>query len=190
MERLFQVLSAMHPLSDNFKEALKKNMTMLSLPKHHMLLEAPKVSEHAYFLDNGFVMSYSFVNGKKQVEHFWQRGQIIVSAKSFFERIPSVEFIQLMQQSDVLYISHESVLKLFASHEEANFIYRVVMNQYYELGRERIRDLQHMNAVQRYNKLINSFPHIEQVIPSEYVASYLGMVPQSLSRVKREIGRT
>jgi CRP/FNR family transcriptional regulator, anaerobic regulatory protein len=46
-----------------------------------------------------------------------------------------------------------------------------------------------LNAVARYKKLIRSYASIEQIIPSEYVASYLGMVPQSLSRVKRKLNR-
>jgi len=189
LEKLFQLLSVMHPLSDPFKQALEKHLTYLSLPKGHFLLEAPKVSEYAYFLERGFAMSYTFVNGKKRIGHFWKEGQVILSSRSFFERTTSHEFIQLMQQSDVFCISYESVLKLFAEHVEANFLYRTIMTQYYELVREQLHDLQLLNGVQRYTKLIQTFPRIEQIIPSEYVASYLGMVPQSLSRVKRKLGR-
>jgi CRP/FNR family transcriptional regulator, anaerobic regulatory protein len=188
LERLLQVSSAMHPLSDPFKEALDKHMTHLSLPKNHLLLEAPRISDHAYFLDKGFAMSYTFFDGKKHVGRFWKEGQIILSAKSFFERKPSDEFIQLMQKSDVICISHDSVLELLANHKEANILYRIIMNKYYELMRERIHDLQHLNSVQRYRKLRRTFPDIEQLIPSEYLASYLGIVPQTLSRVKRKAG--
>lgn len=188
LERLYQTLSALHPLSVPFKEALAGHLTHLSLPRNHLLLEAPKVSDHAYFLDTGFAMSYTYVDGRKHIAHFWKEGDIILSAKSFFERKPTDEFIQLMARSDVLCISHESVLELFALHLEANFLHRIIMNDYYELMRERLHDLQYMNAVQRYEKVRRSFPNIEQLIPSEYVASYLGMVPQTLSRVKRKSG--
>lgn len=187
LERLVQTLSAMHPLSDPFKQALASYMTHLSLPRNHLLLEAPKVSDHAYFLSKGFAMSYTFFDGNKHIGRFWKEGQIVVSARSFFERRPSDEFIQLMQQSDVVCISHERLLELFAHHEEANFLHRVIMNDYYELMRERLHDLQYLNAVERYRKVTRSFPNIEQMVPSEYVASYLGMVPQTLSRVKRKL---
>ena len=119
MTRLFQALSAIHSLTEDFKIALEKETTHLSLPKCYMLLEAPKIAEHAYFINSGFAMSYTFIKGKKQVESLWTPGEIIVSARSFFERIPSVEYIQLMEQSDVLHISYASVLRLFDSFEEA-----------------------------------------------------------------------
>jgi len=180
----------MHPLSTEFKNALQNNLTLLSLPKHHLLLEAPKISDHAYFLQKGFVMSYRFNDGKKQIENFWKDGDIIFSPTSFFERTPSKEFIHLLQASEVLCISYEGLMNLFAHHEEANSIYRKVMNQYYELARERSFDLQHLNAVERYRKVMTKFPQIEAIVPSEHVASYLGMERQSLSRVKRKIGRS
>ncbi|MDZ7650264.1 MAG: hypothetical protein U5K54_25760 [Cytophagales bacterium] len=68
---------------------MEKVITPLSLPSYFMLLEARKVAECAYFLDEGFAMSYTFVKGKKQVEWLWRSGQIMMSAKSFFEQLPS-----------------------------------------------------------------------------------------------------
>jgi len=187
MNRLFQVLSAIHPLSEDFKSALAREITHLSLPNYYLLLEAPKIAEHAYFLANGFAITYTFINGKKQIEYLWTVGQIVVSARSFFEQVPSKEFIQLVKQSEVLYISYASTIRLLETFPEANFIYRVIMNQYLENSRERIRDLQHLNAVERYQKLSTSFPHIEQIISQEYIASYLGIAPQSLSRLKKNL---
>ena len=87
-EKLFSVLSSIHPVSTNFRQAVEKVITPLSLPNYFMLLEATKVAECAYFLDEGFAMSYTFVKGKKQVEWFWRTGEIMVSARSFFEQVP------------------------------------------------------------------------------------------------------
>jgi len=188
LERLFEVLSGMQPLSESFKVALEKEMVRLSLPKDYFLLEAPKVSEHAYFIEEGFALSYTFVRGKKQIEQFFSSGQIVVSPRSFFERLPSDEFIQLMEQSEVLHIRHDSAIQLLQSFPEANAIYRVVMNQYLEQFKIRMHDMQHLNALERFGKLRESFPRIEQVIPQEYLASYLGIAPQSLSRLKKKLG--
>jgi CRP-like cAMP-binding protein len=184
-EKLFTVLSAIHPLTDEFKIAIEKELTLVSFPKQYLLLEAPKIAAHAYFLNDGFAMCYTFVDGEKQIEGFWKTSEIIVSARSFFEQVPAMEFIELLVPSEVLCISYQSVMRLFDSYPEANFIYRVVMNQYYEQSRQVIRDLQHLNAVERYEKLLTTFPNIEQIISQEQIASYLGITPQSLSRIKR-----
>lgn len=184
-EKLFSVLSSIHPISSEFRSAVEKVITPLSLPSYFMLLEARKVAECAYFLDEGFAMSYTFVKGKKQVEWLWRSGQIMMSAKSFFEQLPSQEFIQLRNHSELFCVTHASVLHLFEKFPEAHFIYRVIMNQYYEHSRERTRDLQHLTALERYEKLTLHFPHVEQYVTQENLASYLGIAPQSFSRIKR-----
>lgn len=189
-QKLFDFFSSIHPVTETFKSACEKELTPLSLPRDYILLEAPKISEHSYFLDTGFAMSYTFIKGKKQIESFWPEGQMIISPKSFFEQVPSHEFIQLMQQSDVLCISYAGVLRLFKHFPEAQYIYRVIMNQRYETCRERGRDMQDLIARDRYKKVRMTFPHIEQIIPQEYIASYLGITPQSLSRIKRNKRRT
>lgn len=188
LERLFQKLSSMHPLSDKFKKALRKHLTHLSLPKNYLLLEAPKISDHAYFLDTGSAMCYTFVDGNRKVRQFWKEGDIVISGKSFFQRVPSDEFIQLLEPAEVLCIRHESVMEFLMNYEDANYLSRSIIMHYYDLAVERFDDLQHLNARERYKKLRNTFPNIEQLVPSEYIASYLGMVPHTLSRVKRKNG--
>jgi CRP-like cAMP-binding protein len=185
LERLFQVLSQMYPVPEDLKRAIAKEIITMSLPKNHLLHEAPKIAEHAYFLEAGFAMSYSFVDGQRNVEGFWRSGQIILFPSSFFKQEPSLEYIQLMEKSDVLCISYPSVLKLFEQFPAAHFIYHKVMHLYYDQSRERIHDLRWLSAAKRFEKLVRSFPEIEQAVPQECIASYLGIAPQSLSRIKR-----
>ncbi|MBS1682211.1 MAG: Crp/Fnr family transcriptional regulator [Bacteroidetes bacterium] len=185
-DRLFQVLSSMHPISEKFRDAIQKELVPLSLPRNHLLLEAPNISEHAYFINSGCAMSFTYSNGEKCIEEFWQARQIVVSAKSFFERAPSLEFIQLIERSEVFCIGHASVMRLLDEFPEANFIQRVVMNQYYEFSKQKIRDMNYLTAEHRHEKFLRSFPGIEQIVSQEYIASYLGITPQSLSRIKRK----
>jgi len=187
MDKLIELLSSIEPLSERFKRALRKEMVMLPLPKNYMLVEAAKVADHAFFLNSGFAMSFRFINGKKHIEEFYKNSRIILSPKSFFERSPSSESIQLLEQSEVLHITYASVIALLTQYPEADIIYRATMNLYYEESRERIHDLQHLSAVERYEKLNIMHPNIEQLVPQEYIASYLGIAPQSLSRIKKDL---
>lgn len=183
-EKLFLVLSSIHRVSRDFREAIEKKITALSLPANHMLLEATRISECAYFLEEGFAMAYTFIDGKKQVEWFWNSGQILISTRSFFEQVPSQEFIQLRTACKLFCITHPAVLELFHTHDEAHFIYRVIMNQYYEQSRDRIRDLQNLTAHDRYEKLIGTIPRVEQYVSQEDIASYIGIAPATFSRLK------
>lgn len=186
---LFEVLSALYPLSDRFKRALENEITVLSLPKNYLLLEAPAVAPYVHFLNDGFAMSYTFVKGEKKVSGFWGDSQIVVSLKSFFEQTPSTEFIQLMVQSEVFFISRPSLLMLLDNFPEGNCLCRKIMHIYYEQCRSRLHDIQWLTATERYLKLRHHFPGIEQVISQEDIASYLSIVPQSLSRIKKRLSK-
>ena len=185
-EKPFCAFGSVDPMSAEFRKAIERAVTPLSLPRNHMLLEATKVAECVYFLEQGFATTYTFVKGVKCIEWFWGPGQVLMSARSFFEQRPSQEFIQLRTESELLCITHAGVLDLFDKYPEAHSVYRMIMNQYYEFSRERIRDLQSLKAAQRYEKLIRTFAGIEQYVTQEEIASYLGIAPQSFSRMKRQ----
>jgi CRP/FNR family transcriptional regulator, anaerobic regulatory protein len=184
-ERLFQVLSSIHPLSEEFKHAIECEVEYKSLPKNYILLETSQVSGFVYFLIHGFAVSYTFRGPKKFIEWIWKSDQIILSPKSFFERLPATESIQVIVQSEVLFFRHESVMRLLSEYPEAHFIYRVVMNDYYELSRERIREVQRLSGNKRLQNLLENYDGIANALPQEQIASYLGVTPQSLSRIKR-----
>lgn len=186
LERLFSLLAGIHPLSDDFKAAIARELTVLSLPKRHFLLEAPRVCEHAWFLDSGFAMSYSYADQAVHVENFWAAGEIVLSVKSFFDQVPATEFVQLMTPADVIFVSYAGVQRLFRDYREAHFIYETVVNRYYERSRERAHDMRYLGAMERYEKLLARHPLIEQTVPLEYIAAYLGIVPQSLSRLRKK----
>jgi|SRR5690606_25203598 CRP-like cAMP-binding protein len=185
--RLFAFLSEIHPISDAFRSAIERELTLMSLPKNHMLLEAPRVSDYAWYLDSGFAMSYTYTDQGIRVDNFWRSGQIILSVKSFFEQIPSTENIRIMVPAEVVFISYKSVQRLFQQFGEAHFIYESVLNRYYEESRERANDIINLDAKARYHKLLATFPRIEQMVSQEHIASYLGIAPQSLSRLKRQM---
>jgi len=185
---LVQYLSAIHPLSDDFVLALKKELIQLTFPKYHHLLEALRISDYAYFLNSGFAMAYTFHEGNKVTETFWKPRQVVMSTMSFFEQIPSMESIQLMEKSEVLCISYAGVHRLFSKYPEALHLFRIIMNRHYEESRTRIHEIKRLSASKRFEKLLVVYPGIEQCIPQDCIASYLGITPQSLSRLKRHDG--
>jgi CRP-like cAMP-binding protein len=185
LQKLFKFLDMKQQLSDALRSALERELTVLSLPKNYMLLEVPKISDFAYFINEGSVMSFTFKEGKKQVEWMWTSEQVVISPKSFFNRVRSTEYLQLIEASEVVAISYQSVMRIFLEHPEAHALYRMVMSDYYDLCRQRIRDFQQFSGADRYKILIASFKNIEQVLSQELISSYLGITPQSLSRIKR-----
>ncbi|HRE65783.1 MAG TPA: Crp/Fnr family transcriptional regulator [Cyclobacteriaceae bacterium] len=185
-EQLFGILSDQLVLTDSFKTALQQEVTFLSLPKNHFLIEAPRPSDHIYLLQEGFAKGFVFEEGEKKVHSFWGAGDIIVNPHGCFEKVPSVEFVQLTEKSMVWCIGQTSLKVLMDSFKEARSLYRIVIGRYYVQSQSRLFDVQHRSAWQRYQKLIQQYPVIEQKVSQEYIASFLSITPQSLSRMKRE----
>lgn len=186
MDKLLHKLSQMNILSDDFVQSLKERMVRTSLARNHVLVEASQISQNAYYLSNGFAMSFRYLKRKKFIEDIYQGGSLMVATKSFFERTPSKSVIQLLEDSDVYLISYESVQWLCDHFPEARSIYLTILSVYIEEGRERIRDLQLLNGRERYAKLIAAYPRIHSLLSLEQIATYLGIAPQTLSRIRRE----
>ncbi len=183
-QRLLQYLTNKYPLGNDFRSALLKCATQLTLPKNHYLLEAPRVADHMFFLEKGFALSYTYFDGTKQVDKFWTTGDLIISVKSFFQQQPSLEYIRLMTESDVVFISHTDAQRLFDEFREGRYLYSAIMNRYYESEYQRVSSFRHHTAWERYHALKAAFPGIEQLVSQEHIASYIGVTPQSLSRMK------
>lgn len=186
IEKLFAVLPLSDPPSESFKASLQQEAIYLSLPKNHFLVEAPRPTDHVYLLEDGFAIGLVFEEGQKKIHSFWGAGDVVLTPQGCFERAHPVEFVQLTEGSNVWCLHHTAVENLFELFKEARALYRLVLGRYYALTQSRLFDLQHRDTWQRYEKLLHQFPHLEQRISQEYIASYLGITPQSLSRMKRE----
>lgn len=182
---LLSFLSSIHPLSEKFIQSLEKELAPIWLPRNHVLIQVPQVAEFVYFINSGFAMAYSYQDRKKVVENFWRQGQVMTAVSSFCEQVPSAETIQLMQDSELMCLSHAGLHRLFRMHVEAHYLYQKILNRHFAQCRARIRDIQRLSAFKRLGILVRLYPNIEQIVSQESIASYLGITPQSLSRLKR-----
>lgn len=186
-DEFLSLFESIHPLSEDFKGSIKNELTPISYPKNYTLFEAPKVADYIYFLLEGFAISYTFVEKVKVVNRFWESGQLILPTTSFLEQKPSIEFIYLTLPSEVLHLSYHSLEKLCNSFPESHLIYQALLRQEHRFYSHRTHDLLQLNAQERYQKLLADHPGIEQRMAQEHIASYLGITPQSLSRIKKSI---
>jgi len=186
INNLLAHLESFHPLSDEFKKFLTENAIPLSFPKRHILLDVLKVASHVYFLNEGFAMSYTLSADGKITENFWKPGQIVVAFESFFEQKPSMEVIQLLKPSQLLAISHETTEQLLARFPEARSLSRTMMYWHYAHVRRRLQSMKSSDHAEQYNKLLRIFPDLELIVSQRAIATYLGIAPQSLARIRRK----
>lgn len=185
-DRLFQLLASIHPLPGDFKKALAKELQFVRFPKGHYLNQALSISQHAYFLEMGFAVTYHYHENRKIVTSFWKPGEIIISPKSFFEQSISNENIQLTIDGALHGITYSSVVKLFETFQVANALAHKIISRCHAKSESRIIDLHSLSAWDRYRKLIKEYPGIELHVSQDLIASFLNITPQSLSRLKHD----
>ncbi len=187
MNELIALLETIHPLTDALKKHLQEHLIPLVFPSRHILLEAPRVASHIYYLEEGFAMSYTYSDDGKITESFFKPGQLVLSFESFVNQKPSFEFIQLLKPSKVICISYETMLEVLTNYPESNEIYRSLMNEHYVKLQKQIRAMKRADHKSEYLKLRDLYPDIEKIVTQRAIASYLGITPQALARIKRNM---
>jgi CRP-like cAMP-binding protein len=157
----------------------------MAVPKNYFLLQTPSIANEVHFLLSGFAVSYVTTGQQKITKAFWKPGQFIVSFKSFFSQTPTQEVMQIVEKSEMLTITFSGLNRIVTGFPEAQILYQKMMYKHCLLSMRRVNEFQVLHAKARFEKLIRQYPRLEKHVTQESIASYLGITPQSLSRLKR-----
>ena len=161
----------------------------ISVPARSVLLEEGKVSRYAYFIIEGAVRVWFNNKGKDTTFQFFFEGEGVSSIESFRTGQPSMCTIETITAARLYKISKENLELVIDSTPELRPKMEEIMFQrllrYASMFISQIRD----TPQERYEALIRDQPHILQRVPLQYIASYLGITPVSLSRIRNKLHR-
>jgi CRP-like cAMP-binding protein len=140
-----------------------------------------------YFLESGALRGYYTVEEKEITHWFSFEEDFVTSFHSFITGQPSVENIQLLEGSILWAISKESLTQLLNQHREIERLLRIAYEKYYIRLEERFVNAQFKTAAERYQTLLQQRPNIIERVSLGYIASYLGISQETLSRVRSRI---
>ncbi|MEZ2441012.1 Crp/Fnr family transcriptional regulator [Chitinophaga sp. RCC_12] len=161
----------------------------ISVPAKSVLLEEGKISRYAYFIIEGAVRVWFNNKGKDTTFQFFFEGEGVSSIESFRTGQPSMCTIETITAARLYKISKENMdlvidsMPGFRSKMEEITFQRLL--RYAKMFISQIRD----TPQERYEALIREQPHILQRVPLQYIASYLGITPVSLSRIRNKLQR-
>jgi CRP-like cAMP-binding protein len=167
-------------LSPYFKESVVK--------KNDFLLREGEVCRHNYFVVSGCLRLYSVnTEGIENTRYLAFEGKFGSSFTSLITGKPSIEYIQSLEKSTVLSINKEDFFYLVENEPAVNKIYRHILESAYVTTQRRIYDLQGADSVSRLKWLLEQQPNIFKRLSGRIIASYLGVTPYTLSRLKRTL---
>ncbi|MEM9078500.1 MAG: Crp/Fnr family transcriptional regulator [Bacteroidota bacterium] len=158
----------------------------LSVKKGILLLEEGQLCNHVYFLERGLLRFSMLKNGEYVTKFFTEPPYAFTSQYSFSNRLPARENIEALENSDVWRISYEKSNELLRLESWNTFVRKLIQEvQFFtELILE---EAQNETAEKRYAKLLQNRPQLVQRVSLKHLASYLGVTPQSLSRIRSNI---
>lgn len=155
-----------------------------SVPKDHLLVREQTVSDYLYFIQKGAARIYYYKNEKEITEWIALDEQFFLSITSYFQRTPSHLIIQTLEPSEVYGISYNDFMALADQHHDIEKLLRKMITASLILSQERMDSIQFETAHQRYDRLLKKSPNIIQRVPLSYIASFLGITLETLSRIR------
>lgn len=161
----------------------------VQVKKDTLIAVAGKVPEYHNFIVSGFMRNYYLdENGQEVTIDLNDGPRFFTSYDAFIHRLPSKENLHCITDCELLQITRDDV-DITGQLGETQQEYTVlILQQQLEKNKQRAVDLTTLSAEQRYTKLLKTHPTMVQHIPLKYIASYLGINPGSLSRIRRVIG--
>ena len=186
MEQLEKAITTISPLSPESKVAFLTAWKHWSIAKDHLLLREHTVSDYIYFIEKGVARIYYFKNDKEITEWIAMDKQFFLSITSFFQRTPSHLIIQALEPSEVYGIHHNNFMALADQHHDIERLLRKMVTASLILSQQRMDSIQFETAHQKYEKLLMNSPDIIKRVPLSYIASFLGVTLETLSRIRSQ----
>jgi CRP-like cAMP-binding protein len=184
MNDFIELLNAIYPLSTAFKEDLTALLKEKKLQKKEYLLKSGHVCRNICFIKKGLVRCFYNRGDMEICSWFMKEGDFIISVESFFTQKESFESIQALEDCEMYCIEYVELQLLYKKFPEFNFIGRILTEKYYVLSEQRLYSLRMQRSSERYQFIMNNYPELIQRVPSKYIASYLGVSEETMSRIR------
>jgi CRP-like cAMP-binding protein len=169
-------------------EHIQQSFILISASRNSVLEEQDKIPQYLYFINSGFMrLFYYDENEEEQTTFLCSQSGFITSFSSFVNQTKATENVECITECELLRISHIDAKQLVDKSEFFKNLFLSIFEKSISLSTLRANDLALLTGEQRYQKMIDHQAHFIKNIPLQYIASYLGIKPQSLSRIRKNI---
>jgi len=189
MTSLFQYFSKFNPLSKEAEKAIAEMCGIVTIKKNKDLQTIGHTCKTIYFIKKGVARIYYFKDGIDITERFFFENNIIARVESLFTGKPSRKAIQILEDAEIIAINSTQLFKLYDTYPEIERLFRKIFESAYVETVNRIEGIQFHSAEERYNALLTEAPDVLMRVPLKHVASYLGITPETLSRLRKNLSQ-
>jgi CRP-like cAMP-binding protein len=189
-QKLLDYFSRIMPITKDEADAIAATMVIKNYKKGTVLLKEGQISTEAYFVLEGCVRQYFIVDGEEKTANFFTEDQWVISLNSFSNNLPSNHFMACSTDCFLVVGNREKEEDLYNKFPKLETVSRKVMEKVFAEQQELMSTYTTDTPEQRYVKLLHSRPELFQTIPQYQIASYIGVKPESLSRIRKRLTQT
>jgi CRP-like cAMP-binding protein len=186
-ELFFKKFKEKVPLTTEEEAHIKSYLTPKKLRKKQYLLQEGDVCKMMAFVEKGILREYLVDDGAEHIIQFALEGWTISDLFSFLTGEPATYNIDALEDSEVMIITktaHEELLQTQPKYE--TYIRLLITNAYIAL-QKRLTSILSAPVADRYTAFTQMYPDIVQRVPQHMIASYMGLTPETLSRVRKKL---
>jgi CRP-like cAMP-binding protein len=189
-DQLFESVHEIVTLTDDEWELCKNSFRPKRMLKRQFLLQEGDVCRDLAFVEKGALYSYTVDSkGNQHVIRFAFEGWWMANLHSFFTGKPTRLNIEVLEECELLMLDRDNHEKLLDEVPAYERYHRIIVQNAYVAIQQRVENALGLTAEEKYERLIEQNPEFLNRVPLNLVASYLGVTPETLSRVRANFGR-
>jgi len=161
---------------------------LIKTEKNQFLLRKGEICRHYYFVNSGILRLFTFNEyGEETTRYFAFEGAFGTALPSFIEQSPAFEYIQVLEPTELLKISHQDFFELVQLSPAFGLIYRKILEISFIEAQKRTYLFQGYPAEEKLNWVLHRYPKIFTRVSNKIIASFIGIKPATLSRLKSKM---
>lgn len=187
MEQIRQVFEKTTKLTDQEWHVFSSKLIRQEFPKKHLLLRSGQIENHLSFVESGIIRYYIPKEENDLTFDFAFDGDFTSAYSSFLTRTAAKFSIETLTATTLWRLKYDDLQNIYKETEIGNTIGRHASESLFLKKSKRELSLLNDSAEQRYLNLFTEQPKLLKQIPLKYIASYIGITPQALSRIRKRI---
>jgi len=184
-EHLIKNLTRYVSLSDAEIAVIESLFSFRKFRKHQYILQEGEINRFETFIVSGLTRTYEVdEKGQEHIVQFGTEDWWVGDLYSFLTETPSVYNVDCLEDTEVLQITRPNIEILYEKVPKTERHFRIVIQNAFIASTRRVSATLTKSALERYQDFNEKYPHIGQRVPNHQIASYLGITPQSLSRLR------
>lgn len=162
----------------------------IAIQKGDYLIHEGQTSQYLYFVNAGLLRLFYLQNGEETTRYLATEGDFAGALSSFLTRKPTLENMQALENCELLQLHYDDLQTLYKKYSAWHEFSRKLLEEAYIEQTSRIESLICQSAEARYKNFIQYEYDLFQRVPQQYIATYLGIQPETLSRIRRKFAQS